>query len=133
MNEPLHILLVDDQPDFTEVVAKRLARRSMVVDQAEDGGEALDLLQSARYDAAVFDLRMPGVDGVQLLKAVKRGFPDMAVILLTGHGSMHDAMRASEAGAFEFLSKPVSLETLEETIRRAVSSGREPRRRAGRK
>ena len=123
MNKPIRILLVDDQPDFTEVVAKRLARRAMAVDRAEDGNEALDLLQTERYDVAVFDLRMPGVDGVQLLKAVKRLFPDMAVILLSGHGSMHDAMRASEAGAFEFLSKPVSLEALEETIRRAVFPG----------
>ncbi|MEF2230610.1 MAG: response regulator [Pseudodesulfovibrio sp.] len=120
MNEPIRILLVDDQPDFTEVLAKRLVRRGMVVDEAEDGNEALGMLQSARYDVAVFDLRMPGADGVQLLKAARLRFPAMAVILLTGHGSVHDAMRASEAGAFEFLSKPVSLEALEETIRRAV-------------
>jgi len=120
MNEPLRILLVDDQPDFTEVLAKRLVRRGMAVDEAEDGEEAMEMLEEGRYDAAVFDLRMPGVDGVQLLKVVKRQFPDMTIILLTGHGSVHDALRALEAGAFEFLSKPVSLETLEATIRRAV-------------
>lgn len=127
MNEPLRILLVDDQPDFTEVLAKRLVRRGMTVDEAEDGDEAMEMLEDARYDAAVFDLRMPGVDGVQLLKAVKRRFPDMAIILLTGHGSVHDALRALEAGAFEFLSKPVSLETLEATIRRAVPGRGDPK------
>jgi len=121
MNEPLNILLVDDEPGFAEVLAKRLARRGLFVATAMDGGEALELVQSVPFDAAVVDLLMPGVDGVQLCKALHRERPGLAVIILTGHGSVHEALRAHEAGAFEFLSKPVALELLEETIRKALA------------
>ncbi len=122
MNEPIRVLLVDDQPSFTAVLVKRLVRRGMMVAAASDGDEALGLMQSTPFDVAVLDVQMPIVNGVQLLKIVRKRHPGVAVILLTGHGTMNDALRSQEAGAFGFLFKPVSLDLLEDTIQRAAGS-----------
>ncbi|WP_419785283.1 response regulator [Pseudodesulfovibrio sp.] len=119
MHASTNILLVDDEPGFVNALAKRLVRRGMTVCTALDGGEALEQVRSRPLDVAVLALLMPGVDGVQLCKALRHEQPDLAIILLTGHGSVHEALRARDAGAFEFLSKPVALEKLWDTILRA--------------
>lgn len=115
-DKPIHVLLVDDEIDFTSTLSKRLVRQGMVVDTAADGSEGYRLLEESRFDVVVLDVRMPGVDGLQMLKAIKQRFHGVAVILLTGHGSMHDAMRSMNLGAFDFLHKPVRFEELSQRI-----------------
>ncbi|QJB57448.1 response regulator [Pseudodesulfovibrio sp. zrk46] len=123
----IRVLLVDDEPDFTSVLSKRLSRTGMEVATASDACEAYGTLDRCPFDVAVVDINMPGIDGIQTLKAVKRSFREVEVIILTGHGTIHEAGQALHSGAFDFLFKPVSFEQLASRIRDAA--GREPDRK----
>lgn len=120
---PVRLLLVDDEAGFIRVMQKRLARRGYVVDTAGSGGEALRTLRGATYDAAVFDLKMDDMDGFELLRVVRRMAPEMAVIMLTGHGGAEEAREGMRLGAAGYLLKPCEMEDLVCAIERAL--GRE--------
>ncbi|QGY42030.1 response regulator [Pseudodesulfovibrio cashew] len=117
---PIRVLLVDDESEFTAVMAKRLGRLGMAVETATDGYEAYCILERAPVDVVVLDVLMPGLDGVQTLKALRRRFPGVPVIMLTGQGSVLDGIKAIRAGAFDFLFKPTEAEELAARIREAV-------------
>lgn len=121
-NKPIRVLLVDDEVDFTATLAKRLGRHGMDVTTAADGSEAYALLETGVFDVVVLDYRMPGVDGLQSLKAFKHRFHRPEVILLTGHGTMNNAMRAMNHGAFDFLHKPVRFDELTRRIAEAANT-----------
>jgi DNA-binding NtrC family response regulator len=116
----LRVLLVDDEPDFLEPTAARLVRRGISCTTATSGEAALATLRAASYDCAVVDVRMPGMDGLELLRRVRRDWPELRVVLLTGHASIELGVQGMELGAFEYLLKPVELDDLLETVWRAV-------------
>jgi DNA-binding NtrC family response regulator len=117
----LDLLLVDDEVEFLEPMEVRLTRRQVCCSLAQSGEEALRLLSQKRFDCAVVDVKMPGMDGLELLRRMRKDYPDIAVILLTGHASVELGIQGIELGAFEYLMKPVELDELLDTIRRAVS------------
>jgi DNA-binding NtrC family response regulator len=116
----LRLLLVDDEVEFLAPMATRLARRRISCSVAQSGEQALNVLKKERFDCAVVDVKMPGMDGLELLRRMRRDYPDTAVILLTGHASVELGVQGIELGAFEYLMKPVELDELLDTIRRAV-------------
>ncbi|MDR3042721.1 MAG: response regulator [Desulfovibrio sp.] len=120
---PIRLLLVDDEAGFIRVMQKRLSRRGYVVDTAGSGTEALRTLRGATYDAAVFDLKMDDMDGFELLRVVRRMAPEMAVIMLTGHGGAEEAREGMRLGAAGYLLKPCEMEELVCAIERALGRG----------
>lgn len=116
----LNVLLVDDELEFLEPIAVRLERRGVACVKAQSGEEALLALRGGRFDCAVVDVKMPGMDGLELLRRMRRDWPDVAVVLLTGHASVELGVKGMELGAFEYLLKPVELDDLLDTLRRAA-------------
>ena len=101
------VLLVDDEEEFTSALAERLELRGIAADTAAEGQTALARAQQRRYDAIVLDLAMPGMNGIDTLKGLLAINPDHQVILLTGRGTMEQAVEAMKLGALDFLEKPV--------------------------
>jgi DNA-binding response OmpR family regulator len=123
-NEPLKILLVDDEKGFVDVISKRMSKRNMDVAKAFSGREALQALRKTDFDAVVLDLKMEDMDGIEILKLFKTIVPDLPVIMLTGHGSEEAARDGIGLGASDYLTKPCDFEELIAKIRDVVSSGR---------
>ncbi|MBI4917212.1 MAG: response regulator [Acidobacteria bacterium] len=120
----LRLLLVDDEVEFLEPMKARLERRGLACATATSGDDALRLLGSERFDCAVVDVKMPGMDGLELLRRMRRTWPETAVVLLTGHASVELGVQGMELGAFEYLLKPVELDDLLDTVRRAAAGAR---------
>ncbi len=115
-----HVLLVDDEEEFVQALAKRLRARGLDVETAADGAAALEKVQHSRYHAVVLDLAMPGMDGVETLRRIKELDPQAQVILLTGHGTVHAGVEAMKIGAMDFLEKPAEFSDLMDKIRVAI-------------
>ena len=113
------VLLVDDEKEFLEVMSERMAARGMEVTTAESPQEALAQVESGAYDAIVLDLMMPGMDGIETLKAIKLRNPELQVILLTGHATLEKGIEAMKLGAMDFIEKPADLDELTDKIKRA--------------
>ena len=96
---------------------------------AHDGEQALALVEDDRPEVMVLDLRMPGLDGLEVLRRLKTSHPEIEVIIVTGHGSERDERAARDLGAFAYLSKPVSIDVLVRTMKEARAQG--ARRRGG--
>ncbi len=120
----IKILLVDDEKGFTDIIAKRMSKRDIDVTKAYSGVEALQAIRKANFDVVVLDLKMEDMDGIEILKIFKKMDPDLAVIMLTGHGSEAAAKEGIKFGAFDYLTKPCDLEELIKKIQEAVQSGR---------
>lgn len=120
----IRLLLVDDEAGFLRVMKKRLERRGYVVCTACSGAEALRNLRGATYNAAVLDLKMDDMDGFELLRVVRRMAPEMAVVMLTGHGGAEEAREGMRLGAAGYLLKPCEMEELVCAIERALECGR---------
>lgn len=116
---PSRVLFVDDEKDFVHTVSERLINRNVGTFPVYDGEMALDMVENDPPDVMVLDLKMPGIHGTEVLKKVKELKPNIEVIILTGHGSMKDEKFCMELGAFAYLTKPVDIELLTETIRAA--------------
>ena len=106
----IRLLLVDDEVGYLEVLSKRLRKRNLDVTTASTGQQAIQLLRRNDFDVAVVDLKMADMDGIDVLKIFKKMDPDLAVIILTGHGSEQAAREGIEKGAFDYLTKPCDLE-----------------------
>jgi len=106
------VLLVDDEAEFIETLGKRLARRGLTVHLASSGQEALDAVAALDLDVVVLDVKMPGMDGIEVLQKIKELKPDLEVLMLTAHANVEVAMRGMELGAFDYLMKPVELDDL---------------------
>ena len=119
---PDKVLLVDDEQDFVLTLSERLEMRDVDSAVAFSGEEALALLAEEEPDVMVLDLKMPGVDGIEVLRRVAAKHPGVKVIVLTGHGSAKDRALCLELGAFAYLEKPVDIEVLADTMRRARES-----------
>ena len=117
--EPIKILLVDDEKEFVTTLAERLQLRHFESEYALNGEEALQLLTEKVPDVMIVDLKMPGLDGMEVLRRAKKIGPEIPVIILTGHGSEKDKNEARRLGAFEYLKKPIDIATLIQHIKRA--------------
>lgn len=119
MAESFNVLIVDDEEDFRETLVKRLQKRRLNVFGAESGQRALDLMNTLIFDVVVLDVKMPGLDGIDTLREMKKKNPLMEVILLTGHASMESGVEGMNLGAFDYVMKPVNIDDLMEMIRQA--------------
>lgn len=115
----IRLLLVDDERSFLDTIAKRMKKRGITAELASNGEECLSILEKQPIDVVVSDVKMPGMDGISLLKQIKENYPDIEVILLTGHASTQDGVEGIKAGAFDYLTKPVELEHLLGKIQQA--------------
>ena len=113
------VLLVDDEESFVEALGKRLNARGLRVETSHSGEDAIAKAERHAFDVIVLDLAMPGMDGIETLKRLRKTDPDLQIILLTGHGSIEKAVEATKLGAMDFLQKPANLEDLLELIREA--------------
>jgi DNA-binding NtrC family response regulator len=120
----LKVLFVDDEEDFVMTMAERMRLRDLGGEVALSGDRALQMLEDDVPDVMVLDLRMPGLDGMEVLRRVKKAYPAVQVIILTGHGSEQDEDEARRLGAFDYLCKPVDINRLIDTIRKAGHAGR---------
>lgn len=120
--EPIKLLLVDDEKDYVHVLCNRLSRRRIQVVKTYSGKEALQALRSQDFDVAVLDLKMEDMDGIEVLKVLKKMDPKLMVIMLTGHGSEEAAREGIASGAFDYLTKPCELDDLLAKIRAAYRS-----------
>ena len=125
-SQTLRVLFVDDEEDFVRTMAERMEMREVGSDVALDGEQALEMLQEEVPDVMVLDLRMPGIDGMEVLRRVKKQYPQMEVIIMTGHGSDKDEAEARRLGAFDYLRKPVDINHLMEIVREAGRSDPQP-------
>jgi DNA-binding NtrC family response regulator len=110
--EGLQTLLVDDEIEFLDTLLKRLNKRELQVQGVRSGEEALAYLEQNSVDVVVLDVKMPGMDGVQVLREIKKRNPLVEVIMLTGHASMEVAIEGMELGAFDYLMKPINIDDL---------------------
>jgi DNA-binding response OmpR family regulator len=115
------ILLIDDETQFLATMAKRLRKRGFLVREAGNGLEGLRALEVESADVVVLDVGMPGMDGIQVLREIKLHFPQVQVLMLTGHADMEVAISGMAMGAFDYLMKPVELDVLVSKIREACS------------
>jgi len=116
---PSKVLLVDDEREFVETLSERLLMRDIGSAVVYDGEEALRLVSEDEPEVVVLDLKMPGIDGIEVLRRIKRDYPLVEVIVLTGHGSEKDRDICMQLGAFTYLEKPVEIEELSAAMQQA--------------
>ncbi|WP_457551742.1 response regulator [Desulfobacula sp.] len=115
----MRLLFVDDEQTFLKYLAKRLVLDGFTVKTTFSGEEGVEAAAKEDFDVAVVDLQMPGIDGIEVQKRLKDLQPMLPCIVLTGHGSVENALESGKYNAFKFLSKPVDMDTLIETINAA--------------
>ena len=106
------LVIVDDEQDFLDTVVNRMSKRSVDVTGIGSGKETLDFIDNHPVDVIVLDVKMPGMDGIDTLREIKRRHPLIEVMMLTGHASMEVAVETMELGAFDYLMKPTSTDDL---------------------
>jgi len=117
------ILVVDDEPSIRRTLREILEYEDFAVDEAVDGKIALEKIRTQRYDLILLDVKMPRVDGMEVLQAVAAELPDLPVVMISGHGNIETALEATRLGAFDFIEKPPDLNRLLVTIRNALNRG----------
>ena len=110
--DAFNVLLVDDEADFLETLLKRMKKRNVDVKGVKSGEEALEFLKQNPVDVVVLDVKMPGIDGIQTLREIKKTYPLIEAIMLTGHASLEVAIEGMELGAFDYLMKPIDIDDL---------------------
>ncbi|GAB5490331.1 MAG: response regulator transcription factor [Phototrophicaceae bacterium] len=127
--ETAHVLVVDDEGANRYSVSKTLQRVGYIVNEAGSGEEALDFVAEQNYDVVLTDIRMEGIDGVELLRRIKEESPDAIVILMTGFASLGTAVEALRLGAHDYLIKPSSSQDIRQSVSRGIERARNLRRR----
>lgn len=122
-----NILFVDDETAFLDAMKKRLEKREFSVQTATSGMEALDYLEEAhnKVEVVILDVKMPGMDGIETLAAIKRKFPMVEVIMLTGHATVGSAIEGMKRGAFDYLMKPADIDHFTSKILEAAEKRRQ--------
>lgn len=110
--EKFSVLVVDDEEDFVETIVKRLKDKGLDAAGAFRGQEALDLLNEREFDVCILDVRMPGMDGIETLREMKKKRPTMEVVMLTGHGSVESGIQGLQLGAYNYVMKPCPFKDL---------------------
>lgn len=119
------ILLVDDEKDFVDALAKRLEIRNFEVSIAYSGESALGIFEKVTIDIVVLDVQMPGLSGVETLLRIKEMAPLAQVIMLTGNATVENAIKGMKNGAYDFLMKPIDIDTFEEKLNEALKIKKE--------
>ncbi|MCL2457751.1 MAG: response regulator [Desulfobulbus sp.] len=118
------VLIVDDEEEFRNMTAKRLSKRDLECTCAPDGDTALNMINEKNYDVVLLDVKMPGRDGIETLREIKRIAPMTEVVMLTGHASVESGINGIKYGAFDYLMKPMDLEPLFEKLNAAYERKR---------
>ncbi len=124
MTKSARIWVIDDDRSIRWVLEKALKQADMEVSSFSGATGVLDALEKARPDALISDVRMPGIDGLQLLEQVQSRYPDLPVIIMTAHSDLDSAVSAYQGGAFEYLPKPFDVDEAVELVQRAVAQSR---------
>ncbi len=119
----IKVLVVDDETDFIDLFVKRFRMRNLEVAAVGGGPQALEHLREHDTDVVVLDVRMPGMDGMETLREIKKRHPSVEVIMLTGHGSVQSGIEGMSCGAYDYVMKPFKIDDLLERIRRAHEHG----------
>lgn len=117
----IRLLIVDDEVGFAEILRKRMGRRGILVETAYRGEDAVRMLREKEFDAAVLDLKLEGMDGIEILKIFRLLDPELPVLMLTGHGCEKAAAESIRLGVAEYLSKPVDFDLLLEKVRQVCA------------
>lgn len=122
LDKPLRLLIADDEQEFASTLVTRLELRNFSVKMVGSGHEAIEEVDREEPDVMLLDLKMPDLDGLEVLARIRENHPDLKVIFLTGHGSFESGQQGMELGAFDYLMKPVDLNNLIETLKAAHES-----------
>ena len=122
MEHVIKLLIVDDETRFLNAIAQRLTKRGFDVRTAENGEDAIKVARSEKFDIALLDLRMPGMDGGEVLRVLKEEHQFLEAIMLTGHGSLESAVELTKLGAFSYLPKPYELDKLIQVLQEAYQA-----------
>lgn len=116
------VLLVDDEEELVSTLAERLGYRGFSAKYTTNGARALEMLSESPFDAVVVDLKLPGMSGEELLRAIRSNYPGLPVLMVTGHGPGEESDHAKPPGAFDFLMKPVSIDELVSKMTKAIEA-----------
>jgi DNA-binding NtrC family response regulator len=117
----IRVLLVDDEEEFVHALSERLVLRDYDMTASLSGDDALEKIKQYNYDVVILDVAMPGIDGIEALREIKKSKPLTEVIMLTGHGTVKTAIEGMKLGAFDFLMKPCNTEDLDTKIKKAFA------------
>jgi DNA-binding NtrC family response regulator len=115
----MRILVVDDEADFRQTMVNRLSKRNIDASGAENGEKALKLINKSTYDVVILDIRMSGIDGIAVLREIKKIKPLIEVVLLTGHGTVESGIEGMKLGAYDYMLKPLKFDDIFEKIQHA--------------
>ncbi|MCF8068027.1 MAG: response regulator [Desulfobacterales bacterium] len=119
---PVNLLIIDDEKDFAETLAERLEKRGYIISCAFNGREALKIIEKHKeIEVVILDIKMPGMDGIETLKGIRKINPLVEIILLTGHSTVKTAVEGLKHGAFDYLLKPIEFDDLLSRINDAAS------------
>ena len=115
----MRVLVVDDEGDLRETMVNRLSKRNIDASGAENGEKALKLINKFTYDVVILDIRMSGIDGIAVLREIKKIKPLIEVVLLTGHGTVESGIEGMKLGAYDYILKPAKFDDVFEKIQQA--------------
>ncbi len=117
------LLLIDDETDFLDAMARRLKKRNFDILTATSGIDALEVLgkNGEKIEVVILDVKMPGMDGIEILAEIKRKYPSIEVVMLTGHATVSSAIDGMKQGAFDYLLKPCNMDVLVEKVNEAAA------------
>jgi DNA-binding NtrC family response regulator len=121
-NKKIKLLIVDDEEDFLSTIAERLGMRDFDITTASEGGLAVKAAKKGKFDVAILDVNMPGMDGMELLQNLKKKHKFLEIIMLTGYGAIDSAVEATKLGAYAYLEKPYDFENLLEVLKKAYEA-----------
>ena len=124
-SKKLRVLIADDEVEFASTIVSRLNLRNYTASMVNSGKQALEAIEKAPPDVLLLDLKMPDLDGLEVLATLKKTYPNLAVIILTGHGSLEAGVMGKELGACDYVMKPVDLGVLMVKIEAAFKSVQE--------
>lgn len=120
-----NVLLVDDETGFVETMTKRLTKRNLSIETAASGPEALEQIKKfANLEVVILDVKMPGMDGIEALREIKKESPLLEVIMLTGHATVETAIEGMKLGAYDYLMKPCDIDLLMTKVEQAAAKKR---------
>ena len=122
--DPLKVLIVDDEEELVSALVERLELRAFQARGVTSGSKALEILRSEDYDVVLLDVKMPGIGGLEVIRQIKETKPRLEVVLLTGHGSVKSVEEGMALGAFDYLMKPVKIESLTRVLTAAAGGNR---------
>jgi len=122
MPRQANILVIDDEESMRDSCQQTLSRSGYYVETAENGGKGLEILKKTSYDLVILDLKMPGLNGLEVLEKIKEDDPEIVVVVITGHATIESAVEAMKKGAYDFIPKPFTPESLRVIVKRALNS-----------